>query len=343
MKCTLKELAAELGLSPSTVSRALSGVGGISAATVRCVQSLARERGYVPDVQARSLRTGQGEGLIIISPFVCPTISALRTQALLVEGQRHFDKVQVVMAEGRGGLELAVNRALSYNPRAVIVSGIQQSLPASSQLELARRDVVLVALDSSLTGCDRIEIDRCSGAYQAARLLLLSGCSRPVFFAASGLSCPDVRVRGIMAAYRSLNRPEEEICLVPVQGGDQRAGYELMQELLKRSTLDGAFCYNDEMTQGALRALGEAGVRVPEDVRLVGFDDLPFAGYTWPSLTTVAQPVTDAAEAAIACCLARLDAPQAPAVCRLFKTRLVVRESAPVARHDLREAVFQEL
>ncbi len=340
MGLTLKELAHTLDLSASTVSRALSGQPGIAPKTVERVKALAQELGYTPDSRARALRTGQGEGLVVISLFTAPTIYAMRTQALLVEGQNYFGRVQVVTLESPAALDLAVCRVLGQNPQAIVINAVNGDLSNSTRRELRQRGVPIVAIDTGIPECDSVRIDRQLGTYQAARLLLLSGCKHPVFFSNTPLDSPDARLRGIIAAFQSLGRDTRDIRLAACQASSLRGGYEAMRHLMTTSAVDGAFCYNDEMTLGALRALAETGLRVPDDVRLIGFDNLPFTEFCLPSLTTVAQPVEEAAQAAVDCCRARLENPEAPMGTRRFAARLLVRESAPLETQALREAVF---
>jgi LacI family transcriptional regulator len=343
MSINLKQIAQQLDVSVSTVSRALAGKPGISATTRARVQDLANSLGYVPDLQASSLRTGKGHGLTIITGFNAAQITSMRNQALFSLGQQQFGQVRVQILNSGESLEQAVQQALQQNPNAIVSSSIGGELSARLQKTLCDKGIALTAMDARIPGCDSVPIIRTTGVYQATRLLLLSGCRHIVFYSAAGVSIakPDERLKGIVQAYESLQRSPSEIHLVEVGKAHFKRGYEVTAELLKREPVDGLFCYSDETAVGALKALHEAGIRVPEEVKMVGFDNLDLAEYTQPSLTTVAQPVDDIAEAAIELCVRRLQSPKAPPQSRNFPTHLVVRASAPLASHAARKQVFE--
>jgi LacI family transcriptional regulator len=343
MSINLKQIAQQLEVSVSTVSRALAGKPGISATTRARVQDLAESLGYVPDLQASSLRTGKGHGLTIITGFNAVQITSMRNQALFALGQQHFGQVRIQILNPGESLEQAVQQALQQNPSAIVTSSVSGELSPRLRQMLCDKGIALAAMDARIPGCDTVAIIRTTGVYQATRLLLLSGCRRIVFYSATDVSIakPDERLRGIVQAYESLQRSPSEIHLVEVGKPHFKGGYELTAELLKREPIDGLFCYNDETALGALKAFHEAGIRVPEEVKLVGFDNLALAEYTQPSLSTVAQPVEDIAEAAIELCIKRLQTPKAPPQVRHFPTHLVVRASAPLSSHAVRKQVFE--
>lgn len=341
MPGTLVQIAQELGTSVSTVSRALAGKAGVAPARRAEIQALARRLGLAPNSQAQALRTGRGQGLTLIVPWLPPAISALRQNAALSAAQAAFGQVRVIVHAARDSLDQTLGQALAGQPQAILLSLPQQPLNLETVALLRRRGVALAAMDAALPGVDSVQIDRVAGMYQAARLLLLSGCQRPVFYSLASLAAPDPRVEGILRAYRSLGLPSSAARLLPVTGTDPAAGFAMGQRVLASEAVDGLFCCNDELAIGTLKALRLAGVRVPEDVRLIGFDDLPSAEFAACPLTTVAQPVAAVAEAAVAMCLARLANPDLPPQLQTFPTRLVVRDSAPMPAHALRQQVFQ--
>lgn len=342
MSINLKQIAQQLEVSVSTVSRALAGKPGISVATRARVRELAESLGYVPDQQARSLRTGKGHGLTIITGFNSVQTTSMRNQALFTLGQQTFGQVRIQTRNPDESLEQAVQQALQQNPNAIVISGSGGKL-SSRLLQLLRgKGIALTAMDVDIPECDTVAIDRITGVYQATRLLLLSECQKIFFYSASAsMSVPDERLKGVIQAYESLQRSPTEIRLVKIGKGNFKRGYELTGEMLKCESIDGLFCYNDETAVGALKALHEAGIRVPEEVKVIGFDNLPLAEYTQPGLTTVAQPVEAIAEAAIALCTSRLRNSDQPLQARRFSTHLVVRASAPLSSHAVREHVFQ--
>lgn len=339
MAGALAQIARQLGVSVSTVSRALSGRPGVAAGTRARVQALADRLGAVPAVHARMLRTGRGSGLAILAPFRPTTVAALRLQALFAAAQESFGSVRVLVDDGLG-LGRLVSQALQLSPEAMVVTGGLGPLPEEACDALRRRSVAVVGMDVELAGYDSVRVSRLTGAYQAARLLLLGGARHPLFFTASDPGAPDERLRAILAAFDSLGREPAPACFARLSGSGFEAGYALARSAWSRQPVDALFAYNDEMAVGAMRALQEAGARTPEDVRVVGFDDLPMAAFLACPLTTVTQPVAAVAQAAIDLCLARLRSPQSPAARMDFLTTLIVRASAPRLAPALMEAVF---
>ena len=303
---------------------------------------MAAKMNYAPNPHASSLRRSQGEGVVLITAYEQSRITALRNQAFVTLGRPQFGSVRVMVRMPDESLDDLVLKAAATHPLAIVVAGTgaDRKLATTVVEGLAARRIAIVAMDQSLGQLDRTLIRRGIGAYQATRLLLSGpGGGKPLFFSNATLTAPDDRVAGIMAAFSGHPTPLDARDLIPIpaaHGFSYGCGYSLTRDLVASRSFDGLFCYNDEMAVGALKALAEAGVRVPEEVKVVGFDDLPLAGYTTPPLTTVAQPVEEVAHAALALLTRRLADPDAPARRECFETRLVVRESAaPAARSDL--------
>jgi len=336
MPGALEDIAARLGVAVSTVSRALAGKPGVSEARRREIAALARSLGIEPNAQAQALRARIGKGLAIICRWGQPDIVGLRNLELFRLAEADFGHANA-MALGQGDdLGRALRKALADNPRAIVLSHVEGELPPELSETLRRRRIPLVAIEAEHPGHDFVGVDRAAGMCQAARLLLLGGRRHLAYFSGATLDRPDGRLQGIIKAHQELGVELDPRDIVPVG----KHGGELTLELLRRRPLDGLFCYNDVLALEALRALFQEGVKVPEEVMVVGFDDLPFAASLPVSLTTVAQPTTEVARAALDLALARLEDPAAAPRRLMMPTRLVARESAPIQRHALREKIF---
>ncbi|OGV66086.1 MAG: hypothetical protein A3K19_22360 [Lentisphaerae bacterium RIFOXYB12_FULL_65_16] len=337
---SLKSIARRAGVSISTVSRALAGKPGVSVAKRAQIQALADRYGVVPNPHASSLRTGRCQGLTLITDLRGTGISGLRSHALFGLARERFHEVRVQVRNDDEGLDECLRRAAAGHPLAVVVSAVRGAVAPETLARLRDQGSVVTGVDTVIPGCDAALIDRVPGMNQAARLLLLSGRRHVLFYSGVPLSHPDDRLRGILQAHASLDRKLSAADLVPVNGSTFRDGYEVTSELLKRRAVDALFCYNDEMAIGALKALQTAGVRVPDDVMVIGFDNLPIAEYLPVGLTTVAQPVEDIAAAAVELCEQRLATPDAAPRQQVFPTCLVIRQTAPITSHEQRNQVF---
>jgi LacI family transcriptional regulator len=346
MRSEIKIIAGKLGIATSSVSRALSGKPGVSDGLRKKVRALAGNTSYAPNLHAAALRTGRREGIVLVTTPNPTHVSMLRNRAIVELGQRIFGSVRILLYHPGEPLDKTVNQAISYNPRAIVISSLSGEIDSSLHAKLRSLETPLVAVDSNIPNAHSILIDRRTGAFQAARLLLLSGCRNPVFLSSFQISNPDQRIEGIMCAYKSLGRKLTEGDIYLFKGGQAISsfdtGYECAEDILRTRACDGMFCYNDEIAAGALRALNDANVKVPEEVRVIGFDNLPFSGFSTPSLTTVAQPVDEPAVAALRLCDAKSGLTGKMRL-EVFETKLVVRESAPLPSNKLRGKVFQKI
>ncbi|OGV54710.1 MAG: hypothetical protein A2X49_09550 [Lentisphaerae bacterium GWF2_52_8] len=345
MGSSLQKIAKSMNISVSTVSRALSGKAGVSSAMRSKIVALAQEQGFVPDPIASSLKSGKGYGLALITALSRTEISSYREVALMNLGKAAFGSVRVFNTGAGDELLGAVQEALAGKCQAIIVCGVSQELPPQVLETLAKRKVPLTVVDSHCAGFDRLLIDRAKGVCQATRMLLLSGCKNPLFFSSTGPEAPDGRLTGIMRGFNSVGKEFSGRYLARFAHTNlppMKHGYELTRQILKTAYTDGIFCYSDTLAIGAMKAVLDAGVKIPQEIKLIGFDNLPVTEYLPVSLTTVAQPVDSLAETAIRKTLARLDDFDAAYTEESFPTTLLLRESAPVHEHSLRAAIFAE-
>ncbi len=339
-KSQLGAIAGRLGVAKSSVSRALSGKGGVSGKLRRKVLSLAKNLSYSPNPYASVLRTGKRQGLAVISGFMTHVVM-LRNRALLDLGQEYFGTVRFFVISAGEGIEGAVLQAISFNPQAIVVNSVPGLLGGEIVPRLLSYGIPIVSIDCENGFGKNIRIDRSAGTGQAARLLILSGCENPVYLSASDIENPDARLDGIIEAYSSLGKKLSASQIFPIGGMHAdpiRAGYDAARKIISTTLCDGIFAYSDEMALGVARALADAKIKVPDEIRLVGFDNLPFAEFVCPSLTTVAQPIREPVDVALKACIE--DSGNAKCE-RSFETRLLVRESAPALSKVLMGKIFK--
>jgi LacI family repressor for deo operon, udp, cdd, tsx, nupC, and nupG len=340
MAGSLEQIAQRTEVALSTVSRALAGKPGVSDRKRAEIVALAAELGLMPDPAASSLRTGERSGLVVVTVARPTRILSLRNYALFARGRKAFGNVRVLVVGDEVSVDAAVGQALSLKAAAVVLAGAGGTLSDTTCERLRSSRVPLVSVDCESNAGDTLAIDRAAGTRQCARLLLLNGCERVVVFSVTPLDRPDPRLQGVAEGFASLGRDLAPEHVVVMDGSGFEAGYHTLEQVLRERSFDGAFCYSDDTALGALRSLAEHHMRVPEDAQIVGFDNVEYAEYGSKPLTTVAQPVDEIAEAAIARCVARLRAGDEERVRTSFPTHLVVRASAPIARADIRAQVF---
>jgi len=292
-RVTIHDLARELNITPSTVSRALADHPRISASTKKAVIKLARKLNYQPNSIASSLRTGKGNTIGVIIPRI----------------SRHFFSTVI------GGIEEVANQAgynvlicqshESYekeveNVKALVngrVDGLLVSIATETNdyrhFKMAKdRGIPLIFFDRvfSELGVSRVVLDDEEGAYQATKHLIEQGCNRIAHLAGpEHINVYYNRRAGYMKAMEEAGlkiREEYYIteCLT------RKSGYEAGEHLSALKTPpDGIFAAGDYSCLGAMLNFKEKGFRIPEDIAFVGFANEPFTSVMEPQLTTVEQ------------------------------------------------------
>lgn len=293
MSVTIKEVAREAGVSVATASRALNDKGPVRPETQRRVREVADRLRYVPHGAARSLITNRTSTVGVLLPdlygeFFSEVIRGIDQTARghgyhLLVSSSHNDRAEVEAAfrAMRGRVDGLVVMTPDLDAET-IAANLPPSLP-----------VVLLNTGVAGEGFDTITIDNFGGAYAMVRHLVELDHRRiAVIKGADRNLDASERLRGYRAAMRELGgewTPELEL------PGDftEASGYAAVQSLLNlRPRPTAVFASNDSMAIGALSALGEAGVSVPGDMALAGFDDIPIARYVTPPLTSVHVPIT---------------------------------------------------
>ena len=312
----LKDIAEQTGLSIMTVSRVVRGRPDVGAASRRKVLSAIQRLGYIPNPAARQLATrdlayGQGERIIgaILSREV---VTAHSYFAGILQGiadeARHWDG-HLLFGYGLGDSTESLEYPKMLRDmvtRWIILVG-KVSPRFVRQLRANGFSLVLVDMRPPLRDLDAVVCDEAVGAFEATRHLVKLGHERiglirgparhPFFEALAG---------GYRRALHEAGIPIEEPFVVEAPLSLQ-GGYEAAAALLRRSVRPTAIFTNDDMAIGALRAIHEHGLSVPEDVAVVGFDDIEYAAHTTPPLTTVAVPKEEMGRLAVRKAIAQME------------------------------------
>lgn len=332
---TLEDVAARAGVSRSTVSRAINGGLKVSPDAQAAVDAAVLELGYTPNRAARSLVTRRTDAVALVVPepdqmvFTDPYFAA--TLQGLSAALEPTEIQLVLLIARRGGDDSRTSRYLrNHNvDGAVVVSHHRDDAIGPLLVDSGLPCVFVGRPFGRADGLPFVDVDNREGGRQAAEHLLAAGCRRigtvagPVDMAA-GLD----RLEGWKDALRAAGLPP-----AAVAHGDFTAagGADATERLLREHPdVDGVVVASDLMATGALRVLQRHGRTVPDDVRVVGFDDLGVAESAEPPLTTVASPVVEMSRVAGELLLSLVGALPATRVPqeRVFPTRLVVRTSA---------------
>lgn len=334
---TVGAVAKAAGVSPTTVSRVLNGSPRVSPEARQAIEAAIATLGYVPNSAARSLVRGQTNTIALVisepeervfgDPFLAAMVRGISTAVTRAERQ-----CVLLMTQGQGDRAIVDRFVTQGHVDGVIVLSLHDGDRLPDLLADAGVPTVLSGRPMGLRRLvTYVDADNRGGGAQATRHLMDIGRQR-IATVTGPLEMPAAvdRFEGYCDALREAGR---RLSKSYVEEGDftDRSGATAMERLLQRHPdLDGVFVASDHMALGALQTLAQSGRRVPDDVAVVGFDDVPMAAYTQPALTTIRQPLDQMAAALAERLLSQLRTKDS---CddldhAIFPTMLVRRDSA---------------
>lgn len=303
---TMKDIAKMAGVSTATVSRILNHNGRYSKETEDKVKKLIQEKKYVIDQTAKGLRKKYLETVGIIVPDITNPHFArlvLNIQTSLFE--RGYSSII-----GNTNENLSLEEEHVHSLKAQHVCGF--IMISTKRYHQSLRRFPTVYLDRPARGGEKediiIESDNFKGGYLAGRQLGMASCKKMSIIRTNSNDCnQDSRMEGFLKALSELGIRKEHVNIINV--GDaliQNAFSRIREEVRKGIFFDGIFCTTDTLAAGVYTALREENVRVPEDVKIVGFDDCDLAFTTGPGLSSIHQDVGKMAELAVNALVRRL-------------------------------------
>lgn len=329
MPTTIRDVAATAGVSPATVSRVLNGKQDVGADLRTRVLAVVSDLGYRPNGPARSLRTRAAMviGLVIsdiTNSFFTAVVRGVEDRAQRAGYSVVLANADEDLAKEAGYLEIAA---------AEHMAGVLLS-PASSRatsIEVLRElGIPAVAIDRRLNGdVDSVTVNNHRAAREATEHLISQGCRRVAFVAGPlRTTTAASRLAGYRAALRTAGR-DHDSGLIAYGDFRTEGGHTATQRLLcGKERPDGLFIANNLMTIGGLQAIGEAGLAIPDDIAVVGFDDATWATALRPPLTVVTQPTYQIGSTATDLLLRRIAGEQFPPRNVVLQAKLVQRASS---------------
>lgn len=340
MSVTVKDLARAAGVSVATISRVLNNKGPVNAATRERVLALAAELHYVPHGAARSLVTTKTSTIGVLLPDIYGEFFSELIRGIDLAARRHGYHLLVSGSHSDRAEAAAVLQATRGRVDGLIVMSpeidgeiLRATLPSSLP-------IVLLNSPSRDEAYDSIRIDNYGGAFAMVRHLVEVGHRRIAHVGGpAGNHDARERLRGYREALTALGA-ECDSSLEVVADFSEAGGYQAGRQLLALSPRPQAvFAANDAMAIGVLCAFLEAGVRVPEDIALAGFDDIPIARYIAPPLTSVQVSIDTLGARALERLLIAIDLKNRHERMReVVPATLVVRRSCGAGTRDSRSA-----
>ncbi len=335
MAVTMREIAEVVGVSIPTVSRVLRDVADVMVndATRKRIFEVADELGYHPNPHAQALARGKASSIAVLAPTSPHAVNSVKTWTLcntLAEFGRDMLVVGVDPSSSKSRIETMLYAAV---PEAVVIltSGWEIAELQSLCRELHAREIWPLLVDPIQWGAttelasDVVVLNRAQGAFLAVSHLADCGHRR------IGLLTPsaaEARAVGYKQALRARGITDHCTEILTKAGSAALVGEHGAERLLRRHPeVTALFCYSDLTALGALKGIERMGLRVPEDVAVVGFDDQPWTAYLPVPLTTVAQPVQEMCQVAAQLLRSRLGGDTGPWQRVDISPRLVVRAS----------------
>ncbi len=331
---TIKEVSLHARVSPSTVSRVLNGTAAVNEKTRQRVLDAVSELNYHPNAFARGLVTNRSGGIGVVvneisSPFYSGLISGIE---------------QVVEAEGLH-LLVSSSHAKTQTEREALEFLVQRrsdglilQFDASSDYDIltwlkeVHTPAIVVGRFIAEIANHCLYLDNERGGYMATQHLLKQG-HRKIAHVMGAPSIKDSwdRLHGYRRALEEAGLSYDEMYIVEGTFMEE-SGQLAIRRLLERNLgITAVFLANDQMAAGAIQELRDTGLHVPDDISIIGYDDINFARYLYPALTTIRQPFSEMGQAAASLVLAALRETETE-VRRKFEPELVVRQSVKCIR-----------
>ncbi len=329
---TIRDVAERAGVSPITVSRVINDSGYVSDETRREVEAAIEELNYVPNILARSLRSKRTHTLALVitdvtNPFWTTIARGVEDKAV----ENGFSVILCNTDEDPEKEQSYLEVLLQKRVDGVIIAPVTSH--GANLHSLSRLGVPYVVIDRRVEGMDTdlVTGDSVGGAYELTKHLIELGHRRIGIIAGpEQVSTADDRLAGYLKALEEFDIPVDE-ALIKRGQFNQEAGYELTKKLLELEERPTAlFAGNNFIAIGALTALWELEVRVPDEMALVTFDEIPHLSAVYPFLTVAAQPAYDMGNIATELLLERLDGRREENREVVLPTRLILRQSSGV-------------
>lgn len=336
---TLADVGQLAGVSPSTVSRVVSNRTAVSPEVREVVERAIVRLGYVPNRAARSLATSRSGAIGVLiyepydqwssDPFIPPMLFGIS------EGLAQTDvQIVLMMAASRRDEERAQRYLQNSHLDGVILVGSHSGDSALDQIVRLGVPIVFNGRPALDIDVDYVDADHRSGSRTAVSHLAATGCRR-IATIHGPLDMPSSRdkLEGYQDALIAGGLPFDAALVAPGNYNPTLAAEAIRTLLAEHPDIDGVFVASDMMAAAVVDVILEAGLRIPDDIAVVGYDDTPVAVAIRPKLTTVRQPIEAMGRAMVQLLLRRVDHPDEPTSRVIFTTELIIRDSSGVPIH----------
>ncbi len=335
---TIKDLARELGISPSTVSRALKDHPDISPQTKKAVNELAEKLNYQPNIVALSLRQSKTNTIGVIIPEIVHFFFSTIISG--IEDVAYKAGYNVILTQSNESLQREMlDMKTLFNSRVdgMLISLSRETTNFDHIESMFAKGVPMVFFDRVYQNdnASKIIVDDFSGAKEATLHLIDQGCKKIAHIEGSpNLEITKQRLEGYLEALKERNIQVDKSLIFSCPDASIEAGKEVTEKILNGGNVpDAIFATNDPVAMGAMQAIRNKGLKIPQDVAVVGFSNWLFSSMMDPPLSSVDQPGFEMGQEATKLLIRQIevksknDTDPEPET-KILKTRLVVRESS---------------
>ncbi len=329
MPITIADVAARAGVSKTTVSRVLNGKGELDIATASRVRKVIDELGYVPSARAVGLARGRTRIVGMLVPSLTwPWIGDVVQGAVDVLESDSYGLLMFTCNRGDESIRQFATHVSAKSFDGLLVIEPENTLDYITELHHRGLPVVLIDDRGHQPLFPSVATTNRDGGESAARHLISIGRTRPlVITGIEAFGCTQERSDGFRAAYEAAGIRLELNRFIEGDFTFDCGRLAVKQAIASGVEFDAIFAHNDLSAAGAMQAVRESGRRVPDDIAVVGFDDVPAAAHTDPPLTTVRQPLRQMGAAAARMLLSQLAGAPIPPEPNVIPTTLVIRGS----------------
>ncbi|POA48143.1 LacI family transcriptional regulator [Pseudomonas sp. MPR-ANC1] len=289
---TLNEVARLAGVSPITASRALRGVSTVATELVEKVQKAASELNYVVNPAARALASAQSHSVVVLVPSLSNLLFIDTLEAIhRVLTPKGFEVLIGNFHYSRDEEENLLRNYMAYQPRGFLLTGFDRTESSRRMIEASNIPCVYMMELDSAAGVNCVGFSQLSAGETAAEHLLSRGRKRLAYIGAQLDQRTLLRGEGFRKALQKAGKYDPDLEVLTPRSSSVGLGGELFLQLLAaHPDVDAIFFGNDDLAQGALLEALRIGIKIPEQVAILGFNDLPMSEHMVPRLSSINTP-----------------------------------------------------
>jgi LacI family transcriptional regulator len=326
---TIDEIAKQLGVSKTTVSRVINGKPDVSPETRKQIQDLINATGYQPNANAKAITQQKSSNIGLIIPFAAEYVFANPFYVEVMRGisteldqkcyylvlcYPHEQNYLDIYTQKRVDGFILLSPSITMHPLIDIL--IEKNVAFTSTARVGgHEDIPFVDVDNYLGGISAVEH------------LVSLGHREIAFIGKKGIASSSDRYQGYRDTLKRHNIPEQEELVFSADSSTLDSGYETAKQMISKGHIPTAiFAASDLMALGVMRALLEVGMKVPDDISIIGFDNIRVSQYSYPTLSTITQPAFEKGVIAADMLVNHLNTKERPESV-ILSTELVIRES----------------